>query len=489
MLGNILPPYHSLQELNLDWILTKVKNILRFVPDDGAVGQILRRTAHGAEWSDEQAAGVSSVNGQTGDVVLSIPDSTSDLVNDSGFVDAAGAAAAAPVQSVNGKTGNVISWLPYFVCSTAGGTAAKKVTGGSSYGISSMSDVTAILVKFTAANSASNPTLEIDSLGALPIYQYGTTAAGGSAATTGWQAGQVVMFVYDNGAWYFIKGYNTNTTYSVDSVLCATAAATAAKTSTNAAYYVLRTGNIFEITFRYSNTKNTALTLNVNSTGAKPIYINGSPSSASNYTLPAGKYLCYYDGTAYHINTGGKAPIDITGTADGNYSASNPPPYPVTSVNGQTGAVTLSIPDSTSDLVNDSGFVDAAGAAAAAPVQSVNGQTGNVVITVSDDITQAGTYNLGDIIAPGYVTASGNYFNFWLPVKITSGLNVSSASVSGGAFYTPTGAITSGNFGSPLLSSYTKTLYGSRFEFRFASTQTQNRCGSLAITDLIITVV
>ena len=380
MLGNILPPYHSLQELNLDWILTKVKNILRFVPDDGAVGQILRRTAHGAEWSNEQAAGVSSVNGQTGDVTLSIPDSTSDLVNDSGFVDAAGAAAAAPVQSVNGQTGNVISWLPYFVCSTAGGTAAKKVTGGSSYGISSMSDVTAILVKFTAGNSASSPTLEIDGLGALPIYQYGTTAAGGTAATTGWQTGQVVMLVYDGSAWYFIKGYNTNTTYSVDSVLCATAAGTAGKTSTNAAYYVLRAGNIFEITFRYSNNKASALTLNVNSTGAKPIYINGTASSASNYTLPAGKYLCYYDGSNYHINTTGKAPIDITGTADGNYSASNPPPYPVTSVNGQTGAVSLSIPDSTSDLINDSGFVDAAGAAAAAPVQSVNGQTGAVVI-------------------------------------------------------------------------------------------------------------
>ena len=256
MLGNILPPYHSMQELNLDWILTKVKNILRFVPDDGAVGQILRRTAHGAEWSDEQAAGVSSVNGQTGDVTLSIPDSTSDLVNDSGFVDAAGAAAAAPVQSVN--------W--------------------------------------------------------------------------------------------------------------------------------------------------------------------------------------------------------------------------------QTGAVSLSIPDSTSDLVNDSGFVDAAGAAAAAPVQSVNGQTGAVTITIPDDITTAGTYNLGDIIAPGYVTGSGNYFNFWLPLKITAGLSVTSASVSGGAFYAVGGPITSGNFGSPLLSSYTKTLYGSRFEFRFASTQTANRPGNLAITDLTIVV-
>lgn len=39
------------------------------------------------------------------------------------------------------------------------------------------------------------------------------------------------------------------------------------------------------------------------------------------------------------------------------------------------------IPTKTSDLENDSGFVDAAGAAAAAPVQSVNGQTGDVEIS------------------------------------------------------------------------------------------------------------
>lgn len=32
------------------------------------------------------------------------------------------------------------------------------------------------------------------------------------------------------------------------------------------------------------------------------------------------------------------------------YSATNPPPYPVTSVNGSTGAVTLSIPSTASDV-------------------------------------------------------------------------------------------------------------------------------------------
>lgn len=36
------------------------------------------------------------------------------------------------------------------------------------------------------------------------------------------------------------------------------------------------------------------------------------------------------------------------------YSASNPPPYPVTSVNGKTGAVTVSVPTKISELTNDS---------------------------------------------------------------------------------------------------------------------------------------
>ena len=140
MLGNILPPYHSLQELNLDWILTKLKDMLRFLPDDGSVGQILRRTAHGAEWSNEQGGGgaVNSVNGQTGDVVLTaadvgaladttpIPTDTSDLTNNAGFVDAAGAAAAAPVQSVNGQTGAVTITAP--VTSVNGQTGAVSLT-------------------------------------------------------------------------------------------------------------------------------------------------------------------------------------------------------------------------------------------------------------------------------------------------------------------------------------------------------------------------
>jgi lysophospholipase L1-like esterase len=39
------------------------------------------------------------------------------------------------------------------------------------------------------------------------------------------------------------------------------------------------------------------------------------------------------------------------------YSASNPPPYPVTSVNGKTGAVTVDVPTKVSQLTNDKGYL------------------------------------------------------------------------------------------------------------------------------------
>jgi hypothetical protein len=57
----------------------------------------------------------------------------------------------------------------------------------------------------------------------------------------------------------------------------------------------------------------------------------------------------------------------------------------VASVNGQTGAATITASGLGAYLdTNPSGFVDAAGAAAAAPVQFVNGAQGTVVLTTSD---------------------------------------------------------------------------------------------------------
>lgn len=88
------------------------------------------------------------------------------------------------------------------------------------------------------------------------------------------------------------------------------------------------------------------------------------------------------------------------------------PTVPVQSVNGKTGAVVLgasdvgalpadtAIPSKTSDLTNDSGFVNAAGAASAAPVQSVNGQTGAVSLTIPSTAA-----DVGAIAAPASPTS------------------------------------------------------------------------------------
>lgn len=75
---------------------------------------------------------------------------------------------------------------------------------------------------------------------------------------------------------------------------------------------------------------------------------------------------------------------------------------PVQSVNGSTGAVTVSVPSKVSQLQNDSGFVNSAGAASAAPVQSVNGQTGAVTLTIPTVPTNVSSFNND----AGYLTLS-----------------------------------------------------------------------------------
>lgn len=76
--------------------------------------------------------------------------------------------------------------------------------------------------------------------------------------------------------------------------------------------------------------------------------------------------------TSVNGNTGAVTIAVPTKTSDLTNDSGYITSAPVSSVNGQTGAVTLSIPTKTSDLTNDSGYITSA------PVTSVNGQTGAV---------------------------------------------------------------------------------------------------------------
>ena len=105
----------------------------------------------------------------------------------------------------------------YGYCETAAATAAKTVD---MTGFTLFTGAT-VHIKFKETNSAGSPTLNVNGTGAKPICQYGTTAAGSSSATTGWQAGAVLVLTYDGTSWIMNKGFNSdaNTTYSAGSGL------------------------------------------------------------------------------------------------------------------------------------------------------------------------------------------------------------------------------------------------------------------------------
>ena len=134
-------------------------------------------------------------------------------------------------------------------------------------------------------------------------YESKTEASGGtdlSLVTTG-----------EKYIWNHATGTDT-----IPSGYCDTAGGTAAKV-VQLTGYTNTANQVFMLTLVNANTYAGEITLNVNSTGAKTLYINGQVSSASNYTLPAGSYLVSTsDGTKYSVRTDGKLPIDISGSAN-----------------------------------------------------------------------------------------------------------------------------------------------------------------------------
>jgi hypothetical protein len=95
---------------------------------------------------------------------------------------------------------------------------------------------------------------------------------------------------------------------------------------------------------------------NTNRTSSTIIYYQIGSTNASYFNSPLSLRHTQLrelngDPSYQHVTTAQVAQIGAA------YSPSNPPPYPVTSVNGNTGAVMLSIPTKTSDLTNDSNYL------------------------------------------------------------------------------------------------------------------------------------
>ena len=203
-------------------------------------------------------------------------------------------------------------------CTTAAATAAKVITLDDPTGFELKSGVM-ICVKFTNTNTASNATFNVQGTGAKSVsYAKNTAYAGTTSAIMG-NSGYSIYYVYDGTYWCFLGNQNNyaNNSDTYTSAYSSTAAGTAAK-SASCSGYTATANTYVHIVFTQSNSAASALTLNINGKGAKPIYINGSASSSTNYTLPAGSYIAFYDGTNYHLRTDNKLPANITGTVNGH---------------------------------------------------------------------------------------------------------------------------------------------------------------------------
>lgn len=207
---------------------------------------------------------------------------------------------------LNGKEYGSDPTSPHFcyfcTCATAAATAAKVVACTDFKQLV----VGAIIgVRFTYTNTASNVTLNVNGTGAKQV-RYNTGVNTGNSSMLFGYAGRTVFYMWDGTYWMWIS-YGTDSGNAYTSVHCTTAAATAAKGG-SCSNYALLANSYVHVLIATANTAKSALTLNVNGRGAKPIWINGVASSATNYTLPAGTYLVFYDGTNYHFRTDGRIP-------------------------------------------------------------------------------------------------------------------------------------------------------------------------------------
>lgn len=174
------------------------------------------------------------------------------------------------------------------------------IEGGTGISVDDSNAITSSGTRTISLNTAT--TSEIGGMMASNALTTEVTLTSGNGTTANRYYG---VQVDKNGKAFVNIPWTDGNTYT--SAYSSTAAGTAAKTA-SCTNYILKNNSWLHITIVNSNTSQGAITLNVNGKGAKPIYINGTASSSSNYTLPAGTYLVYYDGTAYQFNTDGILP-------------------------------------------------------------------------------------------------------------------------------------------------------------------------------------
>ena len=100
------------------------------------------------------------------------------------------------INSLKLGSGTYVFTTPYATCGTDAAAAAKvaTITPGSNF---SLETGARVAVKFTNANTAASPTLNVNSTGAKPIYFKNAALS----SSNYWSAGQIIDFIYDGTNW------------------------------------------------------------------------------------------------------------------------------------------------------------------------------------------------------------------------------------------------------------------------------------------------
>lgn len=162
---------------------------------------------------------------------------------------------------------------------------------------------TEIVVKFTATNSSTSttPQLNVNGTGAIRIWYNNAVLASAKSAYAGY-ANRYLHYVYDGTYWVFMgHSVDNNSTYSnvalgqgyaVQNNSAASATITAALGS-----YALTANGIVSVKFLYDVPANA--TLNINGKGAKAIY--NKDAAITSGVIKAGNTATFIYNTYYHL--------------------------------------------------------------------------------------------------------------------------------------------------------------------------------------------
>lgn len=236
----------------------------------------------------------------------------------------------------------------YGTSNTAAATAEKAVTCANF----TLVEGAFIAVFFTTSNTAATPTLNVNSTGARSIY-VGASAPSSTTNVLKWSANTVLYFVYDGTQFRYLGAITAASVQDPNGAgawygTANTAAGTAAKTTTITNFRLTK-GAVVAVRFSTANTVSGAITLNVNSTGAKTIYAKSGATSSNNTLLwdanttllfvYSGSYWYYLGsdrdgGGSYTLPTaststkgGVKLPDDYSLWVDGDTLKLNVPPF------------------------------------------------------------------------------------------------------------------------------------------------------------------